>query len=79
MVNLLPRIIYSHNIGNFECDIEIQDTSLEAEEENLEGEEKEKFLKFMRKMMQWRPEDRKSARSLIDDPWLVPEVIDEGV
>ncbi|KAI4233415.1 MAG: hypothetical protein L6R40_007079 [Gallowayella cf. fulva] len=30
-------------------------TSLEESEENLEGSNKEAFLKFMRKMVQWRP------------------------
>lgn len=37
-----------------------QDTSLEQSEEFLEGKNKEKFLVFMRGMLQWRPEDRKT-------------------
>lgn len=45
-------------------------TSLEDEEENLEGKEKVVFLQFVRKMLQWLPEDRKSAKELMDDPWL---------
>ncbi|KAH6663297.1 putative serine/threonine protein kinase [Plectosphaerella plurivora] len=47
-----------------------QGGSLEEEEENLEGDEKAEFLAFLRKMLQWRPEDRKSARELLNDPWL---------
>ena len=45
-------------------------TSLEESEENLEGSDKEAFLRFMRKMIQWRPEDRQTARQLLEDDWL---------
>lgn len=40
----------------------------------LEGEEKEKFLSFVRKMLQWLPEKRMSAQQLLDDPWLQPDL-----
>ncbi|KAM0664877.1 hypothetical protein MY8738_008261 [Beauveria namnaoensis] len=43
--------------------------SLEASEENLEGSSEEKFLSFIRGMLQWRPEDRKTAKQLLEDPW----------
>jgi serine/threonine-protein kinase SRPK3 len=56
--------------GNFKPDIPIEQTSMEKEEENLEGEEKIIFLQFLRKMVQWVPEDRKSAKELLEDPWL---------
>ena len=45
-------------------------TSLEKSEENLEGSNKEAFLQFMRKMVQWRPEDRQTASQLLEDDWL---------
>lgn len=57
--------------GNFTPDIQTEQTSLEKEEENLEGEERIIFLQFLRKMVQRVPEDRKSAKELIEDPWLV--------
>jgi hypothetical protein len=44
--------------------------SLEESEENLEGETKKAFLLFIRSMLKWVPEERKSARELLDDPWL---------
>jgi hypothetical protein len=56
--------------GNLTPDIEIQHASLEEEEEIFEGEEKATFLRFVRKMVQWAPEDRPSAEVLIRDPWL---------
>ncbi|KAL9092102.1 MAG: hypothetical protein Q9165_004535 [Trypethelium subeluteriae] len=45
-------------------------TSLEKSEENLEGSKKKAFLRFVRKMVQWRPEDRQTASQLLEDDWL---------
>ncbi|KAK2811370.1 hypothetical protein FQN50_002247 [Emmonsiellopsis sp. PD_5] len=57
--------------GQWKGDVEIpQQASLEASEEFLEGRNKAMFLAFMRKMLQWRPEDRKTAKELLEDPWL---------
>ena len=42
----------------------------EDEEENLEGEEKKVFIQFLKKMTQWLPEDRLSAKELMEDLWL---------
>jgi hypothetical protein len=36
----------------------------------MAGEEKGLFLNFVRKMLQWLPEDRKTAKELREDPWL---------
>ncbi|KAL3451850.1 kinase-like domain-containing protein [Aspergillus insuetus] len=57
--------------GKWKQDIEIpRDTSLESSEKFLEGRNKEMFMDFMRGMLQWRPEDRKTAKELLQDPWL---------
>ncbi|CAG8973431.1 hypothetical protein HYALB_00006457 [Hymenoscyphus albidus] len=45
-------------------------SSLEAVEENLDGKDKEMFLNFVKSMLQWEPEKRKTARELLHDPWL---------
>jgi len=47
----------------------LSDASLETEEENLEGDEQAQFLVFIKKMLQWRPEDRASSSELLRDPW----------
>lgn len=44
--------------------------SFEEMEQVLGGKNKEMFLSFMRGMLCWRPEDRKTAKELLDDPWL---------
>ncbi|KAI9843644.1 MAG: hypothetical protein M1837_006226 [Sclerophora amabilis] len=38
---------------------------------SLEGQDKKLFLEFMSKMLQWLPEDRKNARELLEDDWLL--------
>lgn len=59
-------------IGQWKPDIALPETtSLEKSEKFLEeGKNKELFMEFMRGMLQWRPEDRKTAKELLDDPWL---------
>ncbi|ROT39615.1 kinase-like protein [Sodiomyces alkalinus F11] len=57
--------------GKWKADVDIpQDTCLDNAVARYEGEEKEKFLTFVRGMLQWRPEDRKTAAQLLNDPWL---------
>ncbi|KAK8116056.1 kinase-like domain-containing protein [Apiospora sp. TS-2023a] len=45
-------------------------TSLEELETHLAGDEKRRFLEFMRKMLQWAPERRSTAGELFQDRWL---------
>lgn len=59
------------NAGTWKAIIDLpSDVSLEDFESFMEGEKKAAFLKFMRRMLQWRPEDRATAKQLLDDPWL---------
>ena len=36
----------------------------------IEGEEKEEFLRFATRMLEWLPERRATAQELLDDPWM---------
>ncbi|KAJ7735712.1 kinase-like domain-containing protein [Mycena metata] len=57
--------------GEFQAGIEVPPpVSLEQLETNLEGTDKELFLHFMSKMLQWKPQDRQTPKQLLDDPWL---------
>jgi serine/threonine protein kinase len=40
---------------------------------NVEGEEKEMFIHFVKRMIKWNPEDRSTAKELLSDPWLNTE------
>ncbi|EFR01118.1 CMGC/DYRK protein kinase [Nannizzia gypsea CBS 118893] len=44
--------------------------SLEKAEVVLSGRNKEMFLDFVRGMLTWRPEDRKTAKEFLGHPWL---------
>ncbi|KAL2863743.1 kinase-like domain-containing protein [Aspergillus lucknowensis] len=44
--------------------------TFENTEEKLYGASKIAFLKFLRSMLAWVPDERKSARELLEDPWL---------
>ncbi|PMD34189.1 CMGC protein kinase [Hyaloscypha variabilis F] len=46
-------------------DLRLEDSVL-----SLEGEDKRLFLNFIKQMLQWLPEDRKTAKELLEDPWL---------
>ena len=63
--------LFANVAGQWRGEILVPDpTSLEESEENLEGSNKEAFLRFVRKMVQWRPEDRQTASQLLEDDWL---------
>ena len=51
-----------------------QGTMLEHRESTLSGEEKADFLRFVRRMLQWEPDKRSSARSLAEDDWIRRQV-----
>ncbi|CAN9179254.1 unnamed protein product [Alternaria alternata] len=50
--------------------VTIPKISLEERVSVLKGEEKELFLDFIRSMLRWRPEDRKSATELLKHLWM---------
>lgn len=62
--------------GDFCVGIPIPESiPLERRETTLEGEDKKEdrecFLRFMRKMLQWEPEKRSSAGELAEDEWIL--------
>jgi len=48
----------------------IPQTSLEDTISHISGEEKREFLRFMRRILQWAPEDRPTATELLQDPFM---------
>ncbi|KAK7513784.1 kinase-like domain-containing protein [Phyllosticta citriasiana] len=62
----------THFAGDFCAGIPIPESApLEHRVSSLEGEDKECFLRLMRKMLQWEPEKRSSARELAEDEWIL--------
>ncbi len=62
----------SSPLGEFlHKDLIPSDFRLEDSVPSLEDDpEKEQFLDFVRGMLRWVPEERKTAKELLDDPWL---------
>ena len=56
----------------------IPETSLEVAETRLGGQEKELFLNFFKKMLQWKPEDRSDIQDIFMDEWLLADLIEAG-
>ncbi|KAL4745928.1 kinase-like domain-containing protein [Aspergillus terricola var. indicus] len=48
----------------------VPSVSLETLETRLTGKEKELFLAFIRSMLKWMPEERKTAKQLLEHPYL---------
>ncbi|CVK98585.1 related to dis1-suppressing protein kinase dsk1 [Fusarium mangiferae] len=46
------------------------DFSFENTISYMSGEEKARFIRFIKRMVKWSPEERSTARELLDDPWL---------
>ncbi|EGX91066.1 Protein kinase-like domain [Cordyceps militaris CM01] len=57
--------------GTFAAGIDLPTSiPLEQRETLLTGDDKKEFLEFMRKMLQWSPERRSTAKELFQDAWL---------
>ena len=68
---LICTTLFAKLAGQWRGIIPVPDrVSLEMAEENLEGSNKDAFLRFVQKMVQWRPEDRQTAGQLLEDDWL---------
>jgi serine/threonine-protein kinase SRPK3 len=67
--------------GDFSAGIPLpRPRTLEDRESTLrddeDKEDRECFLRLMRKMLQWEPEKRSSARDLGEDEWIVKHTTD---
>lgn len=59
-------------LGGWNGEISIPETSLDDFVTAIApGQEKENFLKFIRKILTWDPEKRETANELIEDEWLM--------
>lgn len=39
----------------------------------MHGEDKKMFIEFIKRMLKWDPEERSTAKELLQDPWLYAE------
>ncbi|PGH02416.1 CMGC/SRPK protein kinase [Helicocarpus griseus UAMH5409] len=59
------------NDGTWKNAVPIPTITLEKLSDGIIGEDKEGFLRFIRRMLCWRPEDRPTCEELVFDPWLM--------
>jgi hypothetical protein len=62
LFNVLTRYL-----GRWKGAAPIPETSPIEAEQRLEGEEQEQFLRLIKKMLQWKPEDRSSIEDVFID------------
>ncbi|KAK4983622.1 hypothetical protein LTR50_007105 [Elasticomyces elasticus] len=62
--------------GNWRGLVPIPEANLEQLERRLQGEDKDGFLQFVRRMLCWMPEARPTAGEIIFDPWLMEGLFD---
>ncbi|CAI7608261.1 unnamed protein product [Penicillium viridicatum] len=43
---------------------------------HIHNEDKRMFIEFVQKMIKWHPEERSTAKELLQDPWLYAELED---
>lgn len=69
--SLLTRIVewrwHLSSIGNWIASTPIPHRPLEMREQRFQGQEQEKLLALVRRILQWLPEDRPSAEDLFED------------
>lgn len=65
-------------IGTWKGEVPVPATKLSDQDSRLQGEEKALFLKFMRKLLKWKPEDRKGIRDITEHELLLADLIESG-
>lgn len=63
--------ILSHASGKWKDVVPLPDLTLEKLAVDIEGDDKEGFLRFLRRILRWLPEERPTAEELVFDPWLM--------
>lgn len=66
------------SVGNFKAQT-ISPTTFNFENtlSHVQGEEKSMFIKFIKRIVTWNPDERSTAKELLQDPWLYEEIADD--
>lgn len=62
--------------GNWKGSIPIPDQSFETREWRLDEEDRALFLKYLRRILRWRPEERPTAEELAFDDFLMQPLVE---
>ncbi|KIY50014.1 putative CDK4/6 [Fistulina hepatica ATCC 64428] len=61
---------YFDEEGNWKGAADLPRTSFEERMDEVDDADEEEFLRFLNRMLKWRPEDRPTALELLGDPWI---------
>ena len=66
--------LFTRDTGNLKGpDATAHNFSFKNSVSKIGGEDKRMFLEFVSRMLKWQPEDRSTAKDLLNDPWLRAE------
>ena len=51
--------------------VPLPDITLESLATDIKGKDKDGFLRFLRRILRWLPEERPTTEELVFDPWLL--------
>ncbi|KAE8165465.1 U4/U6 small nuclear ribonucleo protein PRP4 [Aspergillus tamarii] len=63
--------VFWDNAGNWKGLTSVPDKTLEGLAIDVRGEDKEGFLRWLRRALQWNPDDRPTALELLYDEWMM--------
>ncbi|KAI9691354.1 MAG: hypothetical protein M1820_009733 [Bogoriella megaspora] len=70
--------MFYNSSGQLEPPLDLPVIDFETSINQINGEEKRMFIKFVKKMLTWEPKDRQTAKELLDDPWLHTSFLEEN-
>ncbi|KAL4995407.1 hypothetical protein BDV10DRAFT_196768 [Aspergillus recurvatus] len=76
--DFLARSERSSILWDEDGSVPLSNRKFEILEERLKGNGQEDFLRFLRRMLCWCPEDRATAKELLFDPWLMQGLFKEN-
>lgn len=63
--------VFWDEAGNWKNTVPLPDRSLEGLAADIQGEDVEGFLRWLRLALRWDPQERPTALELLMDPWLM--------
>ncbi|PYH93055.1 kinase-like protein [Aspergillus ellipticus CBS 707.79] len=63
--------VFWDDLGNWKDLAPVPSITLEERAADIQGQDKDGFLRFLRRALKWAPEDRPTARELLFDEWLM--------
>lgn len=70
VIGILYKELTLHLRNTQKTGIVLSNFTFESTLSKVNGEEKRMFITFVNRMIKWNPEERSTAKELLQDPWL---------